>query len=181
MRRLLRNSFAIVAVAAIASAVAACSSDNLSNITNMQLLPRVDQLAKPDWLSYSGGKEEFALRPVIPTDLVSPDGQCAAPATAAPATSDVGAGGPIEGAPLVAGGIALQMTECDVVLRAGPPEQMDLGTNERGDRAVVITYIRGNRPGVYRFAGGRLYSIERPPGPPPAESKQKGKAKKART
>jgi hypothetical protein len=75
------------------------------------------------------------------------------------------------------------MTECAVVLRAGPPERFEVGTNERGERTVVLTYIRGHRPGVYRFAAGRLYSIERPPGPPPAEPKAKGKAKakKART
>ena len=51
----------------------------------------------------------------------------------------------------------------------------------KDDRTVTITYLRGNRPGVYRFAGGRLVAIERPPGPPPTERPQKGKAKKARS
>ena len=36
-------------------------------------------LSRPDWLTYSGGKNEFALRPVTAADLVSADGQCAMP------------------------------------------------------------------------------------------------------
>ena len=129
-----------------------------------------------------GRHEEFLLRPVTPADLVG-RGPMREPAAAAPAPTspDAGPDAAARGVPLVQGGIALQMTECDVVLRSGPPEQLEFGTNERGDRTVVITYIRGNRPGVYRFAGGRLYSIERPPGPPPTERPQKGKVKKART
>jgi hypothetical protein len=80
--------------------------------------------------------------------------------------------------PAVQGGVALQMTECDVVRRAGAPERVELGANERGERAVVLTYARGPRPGVYRFAGGRLYSIERGPEPPAPARQQKAAAKK---
>ncbi len=153
----------------------------MSEISTTNLLPRVDQLTRPDWLSYSGGKDHFALRPVTANDLVTPEGQCALPATAAPATPDGDAPGGPAGVPLLPGGVALQMTECDVVLRVGHPEQLEFGTNERGDRTVTITYVRGNRPGVYRFAGGRLVAIERPPGSPPTERPQKSKAKKSRT
>ena len=71
--------------------------------------------------------------------------------------------------------IALDMTECDVVKRAGQPEQVDFGTNERSERTVVLTYLRGARPGIYRFAAGRLTSIERAPEPPRAA--QAGAAK----
>ena len=71
------------------------------------------------------------------------------------------------------------MTECDVVRRAGAPEQLQIGADERGDRAVVITYIRGPRPGIYRFAAGRLVSIERAPEAPGAKAAPKAKAKKA--
>src|SRR5262249_38174412 len=81
----------------------------------------------------------------------------------------------------VSGGIALQMTECDVVRRAGPVEKIDIGSDERGERAVTLTYLRGPWPGGYRFAGGRLVSIERGPGPPPAPAKpQEGTAEKPR-
>jgi hypothetical protein len=44
---------------------------------------------------------------------------------------------------------------------------------------VVLSYLRGSAAGVYRFVGGRLVSIERAPGPPPAPAKsQKSTAKK---
>jgi hypothetical protein len=76
-------------------------------------------------------------------------------------------------AALVPGGVALQMTECDVVRRAGTPEKVDLGADVRGDRAVVLTYIRGPLPGVYRFSAGRLFAIERAPEAPPTGKPQK--------
>ncbi len=79
----------------------------------------------------------------------------------------------------MSGGIALQMTECDVVRRAGAPEQVQIGTNERGERTAVITYIRGSRPGIYHFAAGRLTSIERAPEPVGTRPQPKGKSKKS--
>jgi hypothetical protein len=84
------------------------------------------------------------------------------------------------GTPTVQGGIVLQMTECDVVRRAGLAEKVDLGTGERGERMVVLTFTRGPWPGIYRFAGGRLYSMERLSGPAPAESKPKSPGKSAK-
>jgi hypothetical protein len=63
------------------------------------------------------------------------------------------------------------MTECDVVRRAGPVEKVDLGANERGERSLVLTYLRGPLPGIYRFTGGRLLSIERAPTAPAAPEK----------
>jgi hypothetical protein len=70
------------------------------------------------------------------------------------------------------------MTECDVVRRAGAPEQLQIG-DERGERATVITYIHGPRPGIYRFSAGRLTSIERAPEAPGAKAAPKAKSKKA--
>jgi hypothetical protein len=64
------------------------------------------------------------------------------------------------------------MTECEVVRRAGPVEKFDLAANERGERSVVLTYLRGPAPGIYRFTAGRLSSIERAPeAAPPAPEK----------
>ena len=127
-------------------------------------------------MTYSGGRDEFSLRPVTAADLVNQDGQCAMTAAEAAAVRDPDPAAP-QAAPLVTGGIALQMTECDVVRRAGPPEQLQIGTDERGERSVLITYIRGPRPGVYRFAAGRLNSIERAPEAPGAKA-QKAKSSK---
>ncbi|HXF89089.1 MAG TPA: hypothetical protein VNK48_12105 [Xanthobacteraceae bacterium] len=67
---------------------------------------------------------------------------------------------------LAVGGIALGMTECDVVKRAGPPEKVVIGTNERAERTVTLTYTGNMRPGIYTFTAGRLVSIERAPEPP---------------
>lgn len=63
------------------------------------------------------------------------------------------------------------MTECDVVRRAGAVEQIDVSVDERGERIVVLTYMRGSMPGVYRFSGGRLVSMERAPAAPSAPAK----------
>jgi hypothetical protein len=106
------------------------------------------------------------LRPVTAADLVGPQGQCAGTGQDAGAT---------------VGGIALEMTECEVVKRAGTPENVELGTTDRGERAVTLTYSSGPRPGIYRFAAGRLYAIERgaePPEPAKPVKPKKPPAKK---
>ena len=50
---------------------------------SVNLLPQSSDLSRPDWLTYSGGKDEFALRPVTAADLVSAEGQCAMAAAGA--------------------------------------------------------------------------------------------------
>jgi len=67
-------------------------------------------------------------------------------------------------------GIALGMSECDVVYRAGGPSNLELGKNPNGDRTLVLTYNSGPRPGIYRFEAGRLMDMDRVevPTPPPA-------------
>ena len=162
----------VLAMTVFGSAVAACSSDlSLNNVT---LVPKPETLLrKPDWATFSGGKNDFTLRPVTAADLVNAAGQCAGEAEQA------GNDATTAGAAPVTGGIALQMTECDVVRRAGPVEKIDFGSDDRGERVVTLTYLRGAWPGVYRFAGGRLVSIERAPAPPPAPAKaQKAPVKK---
>src|SRR4029450_12360127 len=133
------------------SPMSACSSDlGLTNVT----LPKPDTLLrKPDWATFSGGKNDFALRPVTAADLVNAAGQCSGGAEQA------GNGSTTAGTAPSTGGIALQMTECDVVRRAGPVEKIDFGTDDRGERVLTLTYLRGPLPGIYRFTGGRLVSI----------------------
>ena len=169
MQRLNQIGLRMIAVAVFCSALAACSS-NLS-LNNLTLVPKPETLLrKPDWATFSGGKDGFALRPVTAADLVNAAGQCAEGEQAGDSTA-AGA--------LVAGGIALQMTECDVVRRAGAVDKIDFASDNRGERIVTLTYLRGPWPGIYRFAGGRLVSIERAPAPPLAPAKpQKAPAKK---
>ena len=174
MQRIYRRLMCTLVLATGLALVGACSSDSISSIN---IIPKPD--LKPDWLSYSGGKEEFGLRPVGAEDLIRPEGQCA---NAASGPAAAGADeAPVAGAP-ASGGISLQMTECDVVRRAGAPERVEFGTNERGERTVVLTYVRGSRPAIYRFASGRLFSIERAPGQEqPAKPRKGAPAKKRAT
>jgi hypothetical protein len=148
----------LIALATLAPFIAACSSD-----TNFNILPKFTSFV-PDSLSLgSAGNPTTEVRPISAADLIDQQGRCAAPDAAEPAG-------------LVRGGISLQMTECDVVRRAGTPDQIEFGTTERGGRALTLTYAGGPRPGVYRFADGRVVSIERgpePPAPPPSAKPKK--------
>jgi hypothetical protein len=177
MRDFLSSPKIIATVAMLAAAAGGCAPSQLPEFGSVKLIPSVGNLSRPDWLTYSGAKDEFALRPITAADLVSAEGQCAMAAAEAPATPDT-ADGMQQQASLLPGGIALQMTECDVVRRAGAPEQIQIGADERGERSVVITYIRGPRPGIYRFAAGRLASIERAPEAPGAKAAPKAKPSK---
>ena len=107
---------------------------------------------------------ETPVKPVTNEDLVDTEGRCAG----VPVGSDPNIPGNQgqDNVPMIPSAVALDMTECDVVKRAGHPEKIDFSTSERGERTVVLTYIRGARPGIYRFAAGRLTSIERAPEPP---------------
>ncbi len=162
-------------------------------------MPDVDTFKLPDLSSFRptapATLRQTQLPPVTAEDLVDNDGRCAAAFVSVPVTtgsdpSQPGAqpasapSGPAPAAatPLVAGGIGLDMTECEVVKRAGPPEKVEIGTNERSERTTVLTYIRGVRPGIYHFTSGRLTSMDRAPEPPPApKPARKPKAKRTTT
>jgi hypothetical protein len=155
---------------------------------------------KPDWAkpdSISKTVELGPQGPVGPDDLVSADGRCGAPpqmaqAAVPPADRPVGsmagdlAGAPMPGAaadpgvPQVMGGIALGMSECQAVQRAGTPGTVAISAGPRGERSVVLTYLSGPWPGIYRFSDGRLKVIDRAPVPPeqPKAPPKKKSAKK---
>jgi hypothetical protein len=121
-------------------------------------------------------------KPVTAEDLVSAEGYCpgmAPPANPADANalSDGAAGAP---APSTTGTVALGHTECDVVRGIGAPVSVNVSKNERGDRMAVITYLQGQRAGIYTFTAGRLSSVERAPEQeaPPTSAKSNAKKKK---
>ncbi len=108
------------------------------------------------------------------SDPINPRSNQALYFTAGPETGRGAAGGPampseVRGGPR---GIALQMTECQVVQLAGYTDRVEISANERGQRAVTLTYMSGARPGIYRFMGGRLASMERVAEPPQPAKKQ---------
>lgn len=116
-------------------------------------------------------------RPVSAADLISADGFCAGMASPADANALTDAQQvPVE--PIQANaGIAINRTECEVARAAGAPDNISI-SNEGGRRITVLTYVRGPRPGIYRFADGRLTSMERAAEPEPAQRATKGRAKR---
>lgn len=97
------------------------------------------------------------------------------PAPATPAQS-VSVPAADAGVPPVLGGVALGMTECQTVARAGQPGTVDVNAGDKGERRVVLTYLSGPWPGIYRFSDGRLKVIDRAP-LPPEQPKQPSKKK----
>ena len=89
---------------------------------------KVEQLARPDWLTYSGAKDEFTLRPVTAADLVTADGQCAMTTAEAPPHGSgwcVGAARTASGRHRVA----------DDGMRCGAPRRLARATSDRRRRA----------------------------------------------
>ena len=127
-------------------------------------------------------------RPVTAEDLVSAEGYCPgmAPPAGSPAdanaATDAAGGGPV--VPSTSGTVALGHTECDVVRGIGAPASVNLSNNPHGDRVAVVTYLQGQRAGIYTFTAGRLTSIERAPqaeAPPKTAKSAKPKKKPAAT
>ena len=149
----------------------------------------VDILAKPDWARPNSAKVNLGPQgPAGPEDLVSADGQCASPSTA---TAQAAESPPTQTAasaetqklepttPQVAGGIALGMTECQAVQRAGIPTNVAISAGDKGERRAVLTFLSGPWPGIYTFADGRLKVIDRAPEQPkPAGAPAKKTPKK---
>jgi hypothetical protein len=170
----------MVALLACAPLVAACSG--ASDIFSKDA----------DWFSRSGrvfirsvSIETPPLTPdkaVTAEDLVSADGAC--PGMTAPgAPVDANASTPAGGPPPASGGtVALGHTECDVVRGIGAPASVNLSSTH-GDRVAVVTYLQGQRAGIYTFTAGRLTSIERAPQAeaPPKTAKSRAKKKPAAT
>jgi len=138
--------------------------------------PETAQAAAPP---VAAASEPPADRPVgsVAGDLAGPPMPAAPLAVANPAAGLQG--GPPPGGPQVMGGIALGMTECQAVQRAGSPGNITMGAGEKGERTVTLTYLTGTWPGIYRFADGRLREIERVAAPPePAKKNAKNPVKK---
>jgi hypothetical protein len=155
---------------AVALLVAGCAADSLPKLA-------VPSLPSPDWnASSTAAKPTREPRAITSADMVNGEGQCAA---LEPTAATVDAGPAATPTPL--GTAALGMTECEVVRRVGQPLRVEIGNDERAERTAVITYLQGVRPGVYRFRGGRLMSVERvPEQPAPKPEKKKPTKSKER-
>jgi hypothetical protein len=156
----------------------------------------IDLFSSPDWAKPATTNVQLGpTGPVSPEDLVSADGQCPpappepaqaaapapAPAAGAPKAGigfegglESPAGGAAAPAPIAVGGIALGMTECQAVRRAGTPSNVAISAGAGGERRVVLTYLGGAWPGIYTFTGGRLKEVDAAP----EQEKPKAPAKK---
>ncbi len=144
----------------------------------------VPQWAQPN---EAGDNTELGPKgPVAADNLISPDGHCAPAATpAAPPPQAAGPSGaptPVQAAaspppdrlepaggmapaalPSVTGGVALGMSECSVARRLGTPGNVSISAGPKGQRRVVLTYLAGERPGLYSFQSGRLIQVDATP------------------
>lgn len=121
-----------------------------------------DMFATPEWARGNQARNA-AARAITQNDLLNQDGSCAMPMSTdgvASPSPDADAALAGQGAlPSVQGGIGLGMTECEVVQRTGAPETFNISA-EGTDRVTTLTVKRGSWPGLYRFRGGRLVSME---------------------
>ena len=118
-------------------------------------------------------------RPIAPDDLISADGMCSGMAAPSDANAMTESEPAAAGTTSASAGIALGRTECEVARYAGHPDNVELANDPNGDRTAVLTYVKGPRPGIYRFVGGRLASVERSPvveTPKPVKPKPKKRA-----
>jgi hypothetical protein len=148
----------------------------------------LDVFGRNGGYTYADLGEARKQRTITPNELVDVNGGC--PPLAAPQPAPAAAPGSPGMAPapapapdsLLGGGVALGMSECDVVYRAGQPSSVALGKNPNGDRNAVLTYNSGPRPGIYRFERGALMAMDRvaeSPAQPQAAKKKPTKAKQA--
>ena len=174
-------------MAALAVALAGCSSLGLDN--DQPLFRKTFDLSgKSGGYTFSDTLQAKRDRPITAADLVAANGSCPPPPAPSAAPAPAGASGPAS-APIVTPdnpsllgeGVALGMSECDVVWRAGAPSNVRLGSSPGGGRTAVLTFDSGPRAGVYHFESGRLNEMDgvaSPPAPPQVAKKKPVKPKK---
>ena len=169
MPQVWRNGRTNAAAAALAFTLAACSLDS-------GLLSKSDSKTDATFALNQAPRGENRHRVVTANDLIDANGHCAGEATpaapqalnftagpqAGPTTPNVSPPGAATGtAAPVRTGVGLGMTECEVVRTLGHTDRIEISTNERGLRSVTLTYLTGERRGIYRFEAGQLDSLER--------------------
>lgn len=177
------NHCGVLAALAVAVALSGCGNADLTN--------RADWFRKPlDVVGEKGGYtfselQDTKLRqhPITANDLVNANGSCpppVAPPAPPPAPGQPAAApAPVDTTALLGGGVALGMSECDVVFRAGQPSSVQIGREPNGTRTAVLTFDTGSRAGVYRFEAGSLKEMDSVPAPP--AQPQVAKKKSARS
>lgn len=175
--RLARDSAILRIAMAIALPAIAAGCSHLPDVGAVKL-PRVDTNAFALQNPNLYNRQRAFFVPVKPEDLVDAEGRCAA---LAPAGVDASLEPDLGAQPAFQRGVGLQMTECEVARALGQAQQVDVSPGAGEARVVTMTYMSGERAGIYRFTGGRLASIERGAEPPPPPKLEKKKPVPPRT
>jgi len=180
------HEIGVVGALALAVALGGCANVDYEN-KEAWFAKRFEFVSRKGGYTFSELQENKDRKlPITANDLVAANGSCAAPAVpqapaAAAANQTGGAPAPIDSGALLGGGIALGMSECDVVFRAGTPSAVQIGKNPNGDRTADLTFNSGPRPGIYHFQAGVLMDIERgQTTPAPAQTVKKKPAPPAK-
>ena len=175
----LANEVGVACALAIALALGGCANVDYENKDAWFSKP-FEVVSRKGGYTFSELQEsKERTRPITADDLVAANGSC--PPPAAPPASATAAPNQPGNAPaatdtsaLLGGGIALGMSECDVVFRAGAPNNVQIGKNPNGDRTAALTFNSGPRPGIYHFEAGKLMEVERvQTAPAPAQTAKK--------
>jgi hypothetical protein len=162
---------AALAALGLALALAGCANPDAFDTNERWFARPFDFAGRNAGYTFSELQETKAGRGSVgANDMVDAGGACPAmpapnAAAAPPPAESQGVmpapAGSAEPSSLLGGVVALGMTECEVVNRAGAPNNVQIGTNPNGQRNVVLTYNGGPRPGIYHFEGGRLMDMDR--------------------
>jgi hypothetical protein len=179
------NKIGIFGALAIAVALGGCA--NLDENKDAWFSKPFEFVSRKGGYTYSDLQEsKDRRRPITANDLVAANGSCPPPAVqpaAAPSAANQAAATPAatDAGTLLGGGVALGMSECDVVFRAGAPSAVQIDKNPNGDRSAVLTFNSGPRPGIYRFEAGTLAQIDQvQTAPAPAQTAKKKPASPAK-
>ena len=143
MKRHFRH-FGALAALMLAATVSGCANSDLFDSNEHWFSQPFSLVSRNGGYTYSELKEANTTRRPITARMISSDAGGACPpqpgAAPVPAPGSADAAAPPPGAPSVLGdGVALGMSECEVVYRAGAPASVQLGNNPNGDRTLVLT------------------------------------------
>jgi hypothetical protein len=184
--RLRSNRFGVLAVLVTAVALSGCADVEFDSQQAWFARP-FDLLGRKGGYTFSELQESRQRRrPITANDLVNGNGSCPPPAVpqAAPSVPGQAAvpAAPVDTASLLGGGVALGMSECDVVFRAGQPNSVQIDKLPNGDRSAVLTFDSGPRAGIYHFESGALREMDSVPmaaAPPQVAKKKSAKSAKS--
>jgi hypothetical protein len=186
----LRSNHSVVLAAIATLSLSGCSAGDYD--AGGWFSKPVDLFGRRGGYTFSQLGTDKQERPVTANDLADASGACpmAAPGAAPAPDAQAAATNPGQPAPSapdetaqLRGGVAVGMSECDVIARVGRPVAVNIGSGSRGERTATMTFTGGPRPGIYRFVGGRLAEMDRvaEPAPGPDQKKLAGSKKPAKT